>query len=189
MGKPGKDQELSEREALLKEREEAFEKRLKDFESKPPIRGMRPMGKDFDAVDPATGHPLYINEIGDGKGVELVTETDIIQTAEQEAFMNEPVKINVHADGTAGALDVICPTVNGLNQPIIRGVDQVVKRKYVEALARSRVTTYEQRVPNPQQPENIQMVPKVVLTYPFTVREDRNPRGAAWLDAIMRQPV
>ena len=142
----------------------------------------------MEAVDVASGLPLTINEIGKGKGVELVTETDIVKTAEQEAFMNELVKVNVHADGSPGALDVIVITVNGINQPIIRGRDQVIKRKYVEALARSRITNFTQ-TQDPVKMENIQMQPICALTYPFAVREDRNPRGGAWLDAILRQPV
>ncbi len=188
MAKPGKDEpyqdqakkDLEAREADLKRREEELSRNMAV------LRGMK-RSAGLEAVDVASGLPLSINEIGKGKGVELVTENDVVAVA-QEAFLNEPVKINVHADSAQGALDVVVVTVNGINQPIIRGRDQVIKRKYVAALARSRVTNYEQQVPDPRQPENIQMLPKVTLTYPFTVREDKNPRGAAWLDALLRQP-
>ena len=60
-------------------------------------------------------------------------------------------------------------------------------RKYVEALARSRVTNYEQVVLNPSEPDKISMNPISQLTYPFVVREDRNPKGRAWLEAIVGQ--
>jgi hypothetical protein len=106
-----------------------------------------------------------------------------------EAFMNEKVLIHVYTDGTGGALEVITPTVNGVNQPIIRGRDQLVKRKYVEVLARSKIITYRQEVADQSRPENIQMTPLANMTAPFVVREDKNPRGRAWLEHILAQPV
>jgi hypothetical protein len=74
-----------------------------------------------------------------------------------------------------------------LNQPIIRGRQQKVKRKYVEALARCRVTKYEQQVMDPMRPENIQMVERTALSYPFAVIEDPHPNGRAWLESILDQ--
>ena len=63
-----------------------------------------------------------------------------------------------------------------------------VKRKYVEALARGRTTKYEQKTMDPSRPENIQMAEKTALTYPFSVLHDPNPKGRAWLKAILAQP-
>ena len=129
-----------------------------------------------------------MDEIGEGKGIEMVTEREYMESSELAVFMNELVKINVHKDGLPGALPVIVVTVNGKNQAIIRGRDQWVKRKYVEALARSRITNYEQESLDQSKPENIQMRDITALTYPFAVREDRNKRGARWLENIQRQP-
>ncbi len=186
MAKPGEKsaQEQTEmtekKEADLKAREEALEQKEKKLSARL---------RDFEATDVSSGKVLTLSEIGQGKGIEMVTDYDPKVAVDMEAFMNEQVTVNVYPDGMPGALDVIVVTVNGTNQPIIRGRDQKIKRKYVEALARSRVTNYVQEVADPTRPENIHMKPLSALTYPFSVREDRNPRGLAWLDAILRQPV
>ena len=131
-----------------------------------------------------------ISELG-GHAVERMSENDVItnEALELEKFMNEMVTIMVHDDPVEGALPVITICVNGKNQNIIRMQEQKVRRKYVEALARCRSTTYNQRVPNPAEPANIQMDPKTVLTYPFQLVRDDNPRGREWLKGILAQAV
>lgn len=185
--KPGQDQyrkeAVEEREVALKAREEAFEQDLKK------LNITRKYLHEIEVVKAAAGEALSLDEIGKNmSGIKTVTEIDRAQV-EMEQFMQELVVVNVYPDGTQGALDVILVTVNGTNQGIIRGKDQQVKRKYIEALARSRIINYVQEVPDPTRPENIQMKPLAGLTYPFSVREDRNPRGQAWLDSILRQPM
>ncbi len=139
-----------------------------------------------DAADEKLGQEeaFSLGEVGDKGSIEQAAETDIIM----ESFMNDMLEIEIHSDGREGSLDVVTPAVNGVNQPIIRGRAQRVKRKYVEALARGRVTDYEQRVHNPAEPANIQMVPKTTLAYPFAVLNDPHPNGRAWLDNILAQP-
>lgn len=114
-------------------------------------------------------------------------ETEVLGSAlggvELEAFMHEPVLIYVHKARDPQSHDVIVPSVNGINQPIVRGQEVMVKRKYVESLARAHTIRYEQRVSDPSRPDSIQMVPKKVPDYPFDVREDSR-KGKAWLDAI-----
>lgn len=129
------------------------------------------------------GASVGIGEIGAQGSIEQTAEKDV----NLSMFMEDMLTIMVHQDGTEGANDVIIPVVNGINQPIIRGRQQLVKRKYVEALARGRTTSFEQQVQNPAEPANIQMVPTTTLTYPFAVIEDPNPNGRAWLDNILRQ--
>ena len=89
---------------------------------------------ETNAETAATTDRKTLKEYGDGKGIEKQSESDILT----EAFMNDILTIVVSKDGTAGAYDVITPNVNGVNQLIVRGIPQEVKRKYVEALARSR---------------------------------------------------
>ena len=136
----------------------------------------------------AAGKGMSLGEIGDPGPIEKVAENDFIKTAELEAFMHEVLTIIVHPSSEEGALDIAPPQVNGLNQPIIRGVESKIKRKYVEALARCRVTKYVQRVQDASRPENIQMVEKTVLSYPFAVLHDPNPNGRAWLESIVSSP-
>lgn len=104
-----------------------------------------------------------------------------------EAFMNELVKVRIHGSPEEGALPVISVIVNGMIQPVPRDVEVDVKRKYVEALARAKATSYRQ-VTNPIDPSDIKMVPTTVLSYPFTVTED-SAKGKAWLRKILAQPV
>ena len=120
--------------------------------------------------------------------IEKVSETDLVDTAELEAFMNEKVLIEVHPTTEDGSLEVILPSVNGVNQPIIRGVAQLVKRKFVEGLARTRTTKYVQQVKDPSKPQNIDMVERTVLSYPFAVMKDDNSKGYDWLKNILKQP-
>ena len=127
---------------------------------------------------------IGINEIGEDRVIEQASENDIAM----EAFMDDELTIHVSESREEGAYTVITPSVNAVNQPIIRGRQQKVKRKYVEALARSRITEYEQLVQDPSKPENIQMVPRSSVTYPFAVIHDPHPNGAEWLNQILAQP-
>lgn len=114
--------------------------------------------------------------------VEPVSSMDM-DAIELEKFMHEEVTIYVHKTRESGALEVITPSVGGINQPIIRGVETPVKRKYVEALARCHSVKYEQKVYNPSQPENIQMVETKVPDYPFDVVSDTR-KGKEWLKRV-----
>ncbi len=115
--------------------------------------------------------------------VEVVTNAGLTDIAELEAFMNEEVEVFVHKGRGTSDLDVIVPNVNGKNQPIVRGVAQRIKRKYVEALARAHTIRYEQQVKDPSRPEAFVMAEKKIPDYPFDVREDSR-RGKKWLDSI-----
>ena len=139
--------------------------------------------------DLGTRQPLEPAEFGDPGPIEKVSESDFVNEAVLDSFMNEIVTVIVHQDPSDNAVENPCPNVNGLNQPFIRGVEQKVKRKYVEALARCRVIKYEQKVPDASRPENIQMVERAALVYPFSVLHDPNPIGREWLKAILAQPI
>ena len=64
-----------------------------------------------------------------------------------------------------------------------------VKRKYVEALVHSHVINYQQAVPDPRQPENIQMIPNAAPTHAFSLLKDPSgARGISWLEKLRAQP-
>lgn len=117
-----------------------------------------------------------------GMPLEAVGAMDL-DAVELEKFMHEKVVIYVHPSRERGALEVITPSCNGVNQPIVRGVQQIVKRKYVEALARAHSIQYEQRVPDPSKPESIQMIERKQPDYPFDLLQD-SPRGKAWFHRL-----
>lgn len=147
----------------------------------------RPRNEELYVGGEKTGEGVMQQDLGNYRAVEPVTDERAAKDAiEFEAFMNEPVKIVVMETGEEGSLQVITPCVNRVNQPIVRGQEIVVKRKFVEALARCRTTKYQQRH-NPIERDKIENVPITVQTYPFSVLEDRNPKGRAWLQGIVAE--
>jgi hypothetical protein len=149
------------------------------------------MAKTLDATGPLSpGKVMSMSEIGSPDPIQGVDVDGLVSqdALALEAFMNEYVTIVVHQTDKDGENEVIAPNVNGTNQPMIRGVPITVRRKYVEALARCRTTKYVQQTPDPREPANIQMVEKTVLSYPFSLQEDQNPRGREWLQRILAQP-
>lgn len=131
--------------------------------------------------------PVELSEIGKEQAIDLAGEKVSPKDLDLEAFMNEPVTVRVEPTAVQGEDVTPIFNVNGVNQPIIRGKATIIKRKYLEALARCRTTTIRQVRPNPYDQSVIQNVPTTVPTYPFVVLEDKNPRGRAWLEGILAQ--
>ena len=128
-------------------------------------------------------------EITDDPTMEVVQMTDFEKAIEDEAFMNELVTVLVAATVDENAPSHVVLGVNGTNQPIFRDIPTTIKRKYLEVLARCRETKYSQRTSNPMEPDRIENVPRTAFAYPFQVIEDKNPKGSAWLQAVMRSPA
>ena len=132
------------------------------------------------------GRPVKLDELGEQQPIELVAANDIVKPGELDAFMEEFVRVYVYPDAGEGKLHVVCPQVNGINQPIVRGYEQDVKRKYIEAMARSKVTDYAPMQPNFKNPEDMAMIPMTNLTAQFEVRGDSD-KGQRWLAAILAE--
>ena len=131
--------------------------------------------------------PIELSEIGKEPVLEMAGEKVSPKDLDLEAFMNEAVTVRVEPTAVPGEDITPVFNVNGVNQPMIRGQAVVIKRKFLEALARCRTTTIRQVRPNPYDPSVVQNVPTTVPTYPFVVLEDKNPRGRAWLEGILAQ--
>jgi|TARA_B110000503_G_C7108385_1_gene396960 hypothetical protein len=131
------------------------------------------------------------------QGIEITDDTPVIETlsestdfrtlASEESFMNELVTINVHSTTDENQAASLVVNVNGTNQPIIRGYPTMVRRKYVEVLARMKETKYNQITRNASAPDQIDMVARHGLCYPFDLVEDTNPRGRAWLQHVLAE--
>jgi len=131
------------------------------------------------------GPAIPSQELGvDSRGIDPVASNDLIPQAKLEDFMNDVLTIYIHPSPNKEENPVLIPSVNGINQPIVRGQKSSVKRKYVEALARNRHTGYEQIV-DPLSPEKYKMIPCMVVKDPFTVQHDPSPRGPEWLNRIL----
>jgi len=145
---------------------------------------MAPRKVEIDESSVPNKDPFAISEIGLATGLEQVSENDFVKAAELEAFMNQYLTIILSPSSNKEDLRVVTPSVGGINQPIVRGRQTKVKRKYVEALVRCTNTRYEQRVSDPSQPHKIKMVEYTVPQYPLTVISDPHPHGFAWLESI-----
>jgi len=118
---------------------------------------------------------------------EIAVESEsalVDESLELEKFMNEKVKIVVFDGGKEGDVDIIQPEVNGEFVVIKRNEPTVVKRKFVEALARAKTFTYGQRPFNPHDQFSLHLIPRAAQSYPFQLVEDSNPKGPAWLRSI-----
>jgi len=126
--------------------------------------------------------------IDDEPVIETVAESrDFCKLASDEAFMNELVTVMVHSTTDENQPNHVVVNCNGMNQPLIRGVPTTVKRKYVEILARMKETKYTQITRNASAPEQIDMIARHGLSFPFDLVEDKNPRGRAWLQNVLAE--
>ena len=103
-------------------------------------------------------------------------------------FDQEELMVLIH-DSTNPTDDPIPYVINGgRRQAFIRGQKQKVKRMYVEILARMKKTTYTQtKEKDSQGIDTVINHPHTALVFPFSVIHDPNPRGAAWLEAILAE--
>ena len=132
-------------------------------------------------------------------GIEILDDTptidpvsqvaDLRELAASEAFMNEMVEVMVHSSTDENQAPHVILNCNGTNQPIMRGVPTRVRRKYVEILARMKETKYSQVTRNPAAPDQIDMIARHGLAYPFELMHDDNPRGRAWLSNVLAEPA
>ena len=121
--------------------------------------------------------PFSIGEIGHGD-VEVIDRPYSMSKLETEQFMNEPVTVMVLGSGDENETDLV---------QVGRDVAQVVKRKFVARLARSKRTDYRQTLDDRLGEAMNTMNPRHALKYPFTVIEDKNPKGAAWIKAVLAE--
>lgn len=126
-------------------------------------------------------------ELHDDQSLETPATTDFGREMQEEAFMNEPVTITLQDTADENAPPHIMLSVNGTTQPLMRGVPTVVKRKFLEVLARCKESKYSQRASNPMEPDRIEMITRTAFAYPFELVEDKNPKGRAWLKAVIAE--
>jgi hypothetical protein len=119
---------------------------------------------------------------------EIVDGPTGMDKAETLSFMDEPVTIRILETSEPNASQICQLSVNGTNQFVIRGRSVTIKRKFVEVLARARTGI----ISTPEYTDSTgaratRIVKNSGLTYPFSVISDRNPKGAAWLEAILSE--
>ena len=116
---------------------------------------------------------------------EIIDNPVSMEGVEMEAFMNEPVMVTVLSGGKDNEAPYVQVAVNGVMQMFRRDTPIVVKRKYVERLARAKETGYDQTVDDRLGERMNLLHNRHSLRYPFQVNRDDNPRGAAWLRSVL----
>jgi hypothetical protein len=108
--------------------------------------------------------------------------------ADALAFMEEPVTIMVHESTDPNAEPIVETFCNGIAQRFVRGRQQTVKRKFVAILAEAKpVGVFTREVLDNMGNRTTQITKHSALRYPFSVLEDKNPRGAVWLSGILNR--
>lgn len=128
--------------------------------------------------------PIFL----EAANVETVDGPDWKDKAAELAFLEEPVIVRVAESTDKNASHVVETWVNGIAQRFWRGQPQVVKRKFVAALASAKETAYSQE--HYQDGNGLDAIRNHQHTaprYPFTVLRDDNPRGEAWLTRLLAQ--
>lgn len=135
-----------------------------------------------------------------GPDIEILpADRDLRKLMEDAKFMNEPVQIRFHETGDINApkaVEIHVTTrgadgktgVKHFKKVFPRGVNVVVPRYVVEAMAHSKETSLT-RVENPRDPMDVRHVNRNSFYYPFEVIRDDNPKGRAWLDKVLADPA
>ncbi len=114
--------------------------------------------------------------------------TRLKEKAEKLAFMEQKMLILLHESTNPNDSQVVGFAVNGSWVYITRGVKTVVKRKYVERIARCKPHDVKLQIVKHADGEVSNGHTKsYACAYPFSVLHDPHPRGGAWLEAILRE--
>lgn len=105
------------------------------------------------------------------------------------AFMEEPVTIVMHRGREKNAPTHEMVSVNGRNIWVQVETPTRLARKYVEVMARAQpmtVSTASGESPGDELAFN-RTSRSLSAAFAFSVIEDKNPRGGAWLSKVMRE--
>ncbi len=146
--------------------------------------------KSLDAPNEYLGKEdtIAIDDLGSGKKeTELIDKIIPGDNPAYEAFMHEPVTIVVHESTDENEVDLVQVWVNGQPAFFQRGQPTITKRYFVERLARAKRTSYSQNIDERLGEAMNNLKPRHALKYPFSVIEDKNPKGGAWLRQILAE--
>lgn len=143
------------------------------------------VGQDKPRVMKSTGPAKQSLEAA---SIEVVDKPVDKVWADQMAFNEEVIKVLVHESTDKNAEAIVEVFNGGIPQRFLRGQEQDVKRKFVEVLARAKMTTFTQeKYKDGDGVDSVKQVPHTALRYPFSVVNDPNPRGKDWLKAVLAE--
>lgn len=137
------------------------------------------------------------------RGSEVILPIDSPDGAEyvaQLAFMEEPMTIRIERSSEKFAPKVVDCWVNGRGAELFVngkwlvcgwlpvGEPIITRRKYVEVLARAKPDSIQTEVTerDGEDPQNT-LQRYTSSKYPFSVLQDKNPRGMEWLTRILQE--
>lgn len=148
--------------------------------------------KTLDAEDKQIGKDGVAQFVGDELVRPVMGDVDDPVFKEKlayEEFMNEPVEVMVTAGIDYADTKVVDISVNGKTEIFPVGQRRVVKRYFVEGLARAKKTGYENvEFTDEKGVKGYKWPGATGLRYAFSVTDDKNPRGRDWLLHILAQP-
>jgi hypothetical protein len=147
----------------------------------------------IEASEQPLGHtirkPTKDSQVGEPGLVQVADRMPDPEKAAMLQFMEEPVTIRIATSTDKNAEQVFELTINGRNEFFRRGETKTVARKYVDLLARLKVTSYTQNeVVNAEGEKQFVNVPHTGLKYDFAKIADANPMGDDWLRATLAMP-
>lgn len=137
--------------------------------------------------------PRIMTTVGDAEitAADIEPVKDMVnfdERAAELAFNEELIDVMVAPSSDRYAENPVGTWVNGKSQYFFRGQVQTVRRKYVEALARAKTTTFTQTEFVKENGDRaVRHDPTTSLAYPFSIMRDDNPRGRDWARRLMAQ--
>lgn len=149
------------------------------------IAGDGKIGQDRTLNIPTTGEARV-----EGGEIEVVPADALAKKDKLDrlAFMEDELEIIVLPTSDKNSPPLVETHCNGRNQYLLRGKPQKVKRKFVEVLARAKLTTFRGETPLVNGEYQNLMHPTTGLVENFTVlRDPAGDRGRAWLEQVLAE--
>ena len=123
---------------------------------------------------------------------EMLKERAKLDYVDQLAFNEELVGICLYRGSEEFSLDAVTVSVQGRQVSIPVEQNVLVRRKYLELLIRAQTHTVKTVVIKPPEGSDSAEVQNKIIpsrkgAYAFTVTQEKNPRGQAWLDGLRRE--
>ena len=123
----------------------------------------------------------------DRDDIEVVPGPKLGDKAATEAFMAEMVTVMIYPSSEKYPEDPVEIGVNGRQIYVSRNQPTMMRRCYVERLARAKQEGITQDPGNPVPEIANKLNISAALRYPFSVITDPSPKGNAWLRKILAE--
>ena len=105
------------------------------------------------------------------------------------AFSKELITVNFHESTDENAEKFVEVWNNGDYRKFVRGKNETCERRFIETAMRAKPTRFSQKAVLDEHGgvSGYQEIPHTALRYSFSVIEDKNPLGRAWLQAVLNE--